>query len=587
MRKLIIMFLLVFLLIGSGIIGAAEEVEKKVVSTELFEEIGTYGGEYVLPLSSAPQTFNYYGAIDPAKQQIMIYVLDTLLEENPVTHEIEPGLAKEWEISEDGKKVTLHLRRGVKWSDGEPFTADDVIFSLEKMMLNPNAEANEVARFTIEGEVVKFEKLDDYTIVANLPGPFGVFLPVLSHTRVLPEHKLAHYVSEDNPGAINEAWSTGEPLENIVGTGLFKITEYEVDQKVVLERNPYSWHYDEEGNQLPYVDRLVFLIVQNKEVQLAKFQAGEIDKIVISGNDYTPLKKAELEGANFKVLKGSPVNPTPSPTHLAFNFDVEDEELREAFRDDDFRKAMAYLVDRDRIIEEVYNTLAIKSGMPVLPSNIAFYNPIIEELRLPCDLDKARELLDKLGYTDSDNDGIRELPNGKDFEFNLTASVDQQDHNDIASLLKDNMEAVGLKVNLNLIKNSLAFDKALAGEFEAMLLAFGNQPDPQFRKAIWQPGNPLYYWHLSLMDENRKPIKEKMYDWEKIVYQDFEMGQVTMEPAERKKYYDEWQEIYARHLPVIFITKGMDLQAVQKNVGNYFINDNGVIVGIPYTVFKK
>lgn len=587
MRKSFNFLLMVFLLVSICSTGFAEELDKKIVSSELVQEIGTYGGEFVLHLPSSPQTFNYYGGIDQGKEDVMVNVLDSILEDNPITHETEPGLAKSWEVSEDGTKVTFHLRKGVKWSDGELFNAGDVIFSLEEMILNPHAEANEVARFTINGEVVKFEKVDDYTVVAHLPAPSGAFLQVMTQIRILPKHKLAKFVSENNPGAINEAWSTGEDLENIVGTGPFKLTQYEADQRIVLERNPYSWHYDEAGNQLPYVDSLVFLIVPNKEVQLVKFQVGEIERLIISGNDYTPLKKAEIKGADFRVLQGSPVNPTPSPTHLAFNFDTEDDELRKVFRDVDFRKAMAHLVDRERIIEEVYNTLAIKSGMPVLPSNKAFYNPVIEDLRLTYNLDKANEILDSLGYKDTDNDGIRELPSGKDFEFILTAAVDKQDHSDIALLLRDNMEEIGLKVNLNLIKGTLVSDQALTGQFEVLLNAFGNQPDPQFRKAIWQPGNPLYYWHLSLMDDNGKPIKENMYEWEKIVFNIFEKGQVAMEHAERKNHYDKWQEIYAKYLPVIFITKGMDLHAIQNDVGNYFINDNGVIVQTPYTVFKK
>jgi peptide/nickel transport system substrate-binding protein len=149
------------------------------------------------------------------------------------------------------------------------------------------------------------------------------------------------------------------------------------------------------------------------------------------------------------------------------------------------------------------------------------------------------------------------------------------------------MEEVGLKVNLNLIKGSLVFDKALAGEFESMVMAFGNQPDPQFRKAIWQPGRALYYWHLSTMSEDGQPVMENMFDWEKEIFEMFEKGQVTMEHPERREYYDRWQLINAQKLPVIFITKGMDLYSVQDDVGNYFVNDDGVIVNINYTVFKK
>ena len=583
-KKLI---LLTLLLTVSVSLLAAAEVEKKVSSPLLFKEIGKPGGEFVLSLATAPETFNYYAGIDASTFTVMTNVLDSLLEANPVTQELEPGLAKSWEVSKDGKKVTLYLRRGVKWSDGVQFTADDVIFTINNLAANPYCESNEINRLKIGEELVKFTKVDNYTVTIEMPAAYGPFLAILSQLPMAPKHKLEKFVSKSDPGAINKAWSTGENLTNIVGTGPFKLAEYKVGQKLVLKRNPYSWRYDAKGNQLPYVDKLIYLIVANEEVNLAKFEAGELDAIEVKSNQYSYLKGKEKSGAKFTIFKCQPTKPTPSPTHISFNFDIADPELRAAFRNVRFREAMDHLIERERIIEEVYNTLAIVSGVPVLPSNY-FYNANIDKYRRAFNLKKAQAILDELGYRDIDNDGIRELPSGKDFQFTLTVGVDNQDHVDIASLLKDNMEAVGLKINLNPIKFSLVFDKALAGDFESTIMAFGNQPDPQFRKAIWQPGRPLYYFHLSAMKKDTQtPIVENMFDWEKIVFNNFEQGQILMDPLERKTCYDQWQEIYIKYLPVIFITKGMELKGAKNNVGNYFINEHGVLVNTNYSVFKK
>ncbi|BAS28302.1 ABC transporter substrate-binding protein [Limnochorda pilosa] len=563
----------------------------KTVDPALFQEIGRPGGTLTLSLTSSPKSFNYYGVIDATAYAIMANVLTPLVEENPATFELEPGLAESWDVSEDGRTVTFHLRP-VSWSDGEPFTADDVIYTMRHVVMNPNAEGNERARYTFGDQVVRWEKVDARTVRALLPEPYGAFFRVLSHALMLPEHRLADLTEGANPaleaGSFNKAWTTDTPLDQIVGTGPFRLARYDVDQRVVLERNPHFWKVDPQGNPLPYMDRLVYLIVQNEQVQLAQFQAGAIDVLTISAADFPGLKSEEVAGAPIQVFAGNPVTPTPSPPHWAFNFDAKDPELRALFRDARFRAAMEQLVDRERIIDQVYNTLAILPGAPVLPSNKAFYNPKVAEMRRPFDPQAARQTLDGMGLRDVDGDGIRELPSGKDLEFTLTAAVDSQPMSDMAALLREELLQAGVKVNLQLIKFGLAFDKALAGDFESIIMAFGNQADPQLRKAIWQPGRPLYYWHLSTMEgKEQKPVFGEMFDWERRVYELFEKGQVAMDPAERKAYYDEWQEIYARELPVIFIAKGMNLLAVQKSVGNYFQSEDGVNVGTPYTAYRR
>ncbi|NLM55252.1 MAG: ABC transporter substrate-binding protein [Firmicutes bacterium] len=585
MRKLLAV--IVFVLVLSAAVSAANMMQ---VDPTLFQELGTYGGELVLGLPSSPRSFNFYGVIDNTAYTILYNILNALVEENPATGEIVPGLAESWEVDETGTVVVFHLR-DVKWSDGTPFTADDVVFTLEHVVMNPNAEGNSVDRFTLGGKPVKWEKIDDRTVKAILPSPYGAFTRVLSHALIVPKHKYEPYIAALNPGlepgSVNKAWTTDTPVEEIVGTGPFVLKEYVVDQKVVLERNSNFWKVDPEGNQLPYVDRLVYLIVQDQEVLLAKFRAGEIDRITITGQNFPALKREELAGANFRVLTGSPVSPTPSPPHLAFNWDVEDPEFREIFRSDRFREAMEYTVDRHRILEDVYNTLAIIPGTPVLPANTAFYNPEIESIMRPYDPAKAKAILDELGIVDRNGDGIRELPNGRPFEITLTAAVNVQPHNDIAVILKNEWEELGIPTHLQLISNTLVGQRRSAGEFEAIVEAFGNQPDPQLRKAIWQPGRALYYWHRSTMDENQEPVLENMVDWERRLFELFELGEVEMDPAQRKAYYDEYQAIYAEKLPVIFIAKGMELEAVNNRVGNVFLKENGQILGTNYTVFVK
>lgn len=588
MRKLLLAVLLIIVMTFPAV--AQQASNPAVASEALFQEIGTYGGELVLGLASTPRSFNFYGIIDNAAYTILYNIIEPLVAENPATGEIIPGLAESWEVDESGTEVTFHLR-DVKWSDGTPFTADDVVFTMEHVVMNPNAEGNSVDRFTLGGMPVLWEKIDNQTVKAILPSPYGAFTRVLTHALMVPKHKYEPFIAALNagvePGTINQAWTTNTPLSEIVGTGPFILSDYVVDQKVTLKRNPNYWKVDPEGNPLPYLDQLVYLVVQDAEVMLAKFRSGEIHRVTITGQNYPALKREELAGANYRVLTGSPVSPVPSPPHLAFNWDVEDEELRELFRNDTFRQAMEYTIDRERIIEDVYNTLAVIPGVPVLPANTAFYNPAIEDIMRGYDVEKAKQLLDELGIKDRDGDGIRELPSGRPFELTLVTAVNVQAHNDIAVILESEWEELGIVTHLQLISSTLVGQKRTAGEFEAIIEAFGNQPDPQLRKAIWQPGRPLYYWHRSTMDEKQEPVLANMEDWELRIFELFELGEVEMDPVQRKAYYDEWQAIYAERVPVIYIAKGMELAAVSNNVGNVFLQANGQIVGTTYTAFIK
>lgn len=579
--------LVTLVVLTANVAGAELPPNPKMENPIMFKETGKSGGELILALNASPRG----GAIDAAANIVGPYLRDPLVDDNPVTHELEPALAESWEVSEDGTEVIFHLRK-VKWSDGQPFTADDVVFHFTYIDMDPHNPGNQVSRYTINGKPITWEKVDEHTVKANLPEPYGAFFRVLTHSRIQPMHIVKDYVPHFNPKA--EPGSTGKhmwnpdlPASTMVGTGSFRVASFASEQQVVLEKNPYSWRVDPEGNQLPYVDKLIYLIVPNVQVQQAKFMAGEIDYLVIEPSMYPTLKREEVAGAGFRVFRGEPVNPTPSPPHWSFNFDIKDAELREIFRDIRFREAMAKAIDYERIIDQIYNTLAIRSGMPVLPSNAAFFNPEIENYRHDYDLAETAAILEELGIVDRNGDGFRDFPSGTPFEFTLTTAVNIQAHNDMAAMLQNDLESIGVKVHLQLQDSSLVGDRALAGDFESMIHAYGNQPDPQLRKAIWQPGRALNYWHLSNMISASEVNLDNMFDWEREIFDCFELGEVEMDQTLRKQYYDEWQVLMAKHLPVIFIVKGMDLSAAQNTLGNVFQTEQGVTVFTPYTVFKK
>ena len=554
------------------------------------------GGTVRAILIGAPQSFNFYGTLDNNAYKIAMGDLgapgsglfSSLVEFNPLTYEIEPSLAESWDVK--GREVTFHLR-DVKWSDGVQFTADDVLFTMKNFLQNRYAEGNSVDRFTINGKPIKWEKVDVKTVKAVLPDSYGAFLTVLCQGLILPKHKIENKIDPKDPGSVNRIWTTDCDPKDVVGTGPFVLDKYVTDQKVVLKKNKYYYKMDKYGNKLPYIDTFEYLIIKDTQAQLTKFLSGEVDFLTsanINASDYPTLKQKELDGADFFVYKGEPTKPTPSPLHIAFNFDAKNKDLAEIFRNLKFREAMEYSLDRERIIEDVYNTLAVLGGCPVLPSNKTFFEPKIKDVRRMFDLDKAEEILDSIGVVDKNGDGFRQLPNGKKLDMVLVTTSAYKEYQDSAFIFQQDLESIGVKVSLQILESNLLSQKALSGDYEIALWAFGNQIDPQLRKAIWQPGNPLYYCHLSTMDKKtRKPIFENMSDWEKQVYKDFQVGEEAMELSERQEVYKNWQMIYAEKIPFIFICKGADIQAVRKNIGNFYKTKDGTIVNTKYTIYVK
>ena len=249
---------------------------------------------------------------------------------------------------------------------------------------------------------------------------------------------------------------------------------------------------------------------------------------------------------------------------------------------------MEYLLNRDRIIDRSLQRFSNPGAGLVLPSNKAFYNPKIEEIMRSYNPEKAKAILDQLGLKDTNKDGIREFADGKPVEFTLTVQSSPQDYQDIALIFKEDVEKAGIKVNLQILESSLTGNMFGAGSFEAGIRAFGNQPDLELRKAIWQPGTQLYYWHYSVLDkESLVAITDKMFDWEVRLYELFDLGSITTDVEKRKLVYDEVQEIYHDVLPVIFVSKEMNLWGASKSLGNVYQDAEGVVYFSTYTCYKK
>ena len=521
--------------------------------------VGKYGGYLVVGTWNNPKTFNHHVAQETSSTDITYRLHAGLTEVNPITDKVEPALAKSWEISEDGLTITFHLRQGLQWSDGEPFTADDVVFTFNGVIFNEDVRTDYRDVLMVEGQLPTCEKVDDYTVKFTLPAPFRPFLRQIGGA-IYPAHKLKNlsrvYNPDADPEALNSVWGVDTPPEEIVGMGPFRLKEFIPDQLVVLERNPYYWKVDPQGNRLPYLDGIKFVIVGGADAEMLKFRNGELDVYAPRPEDLSTLI-AEAEQKGFEV-RIDPTKPMFGTTWIVFNQDCPNEKLKEYFRMVEFRRAMAHLVDKQSIIDNVYMGLAVPQWSPVSILS-PFYAPEVVA-KYEYDPDAAAQLLDQIGLVDQNGDGWRDLPDGTTFEFELNTNVGNTIREQICQIFADDCAKVGIKANFNPINFNALVTKLLGSEYEAVLLGLTGSSEPNNGANVYRSCGGLHFWRYSECDDPR-PMAQRIDEL-------FDLGLKTYDFDEAYQYYAEFQKLFSESLDLIFTVNMVYRYALYKNLQN-------------------
>lgn len=524
-------------------------------------EIGKYGGQIVVAQPGDPKSFNIILANETSTTDIVNRMFAGIVEYDNQKQEIMPGLAKSWEHTDDHLTWTFHLRKGIRWSDGRPITADDVIFTFD-VLYDPKIPNAAKDLLQVDGKRFRVEKVDDYTFKVHLANTYGPFLWAMQ-LPVIPKHILEPHIKD---GTFNQFWNTSVDPKDMVVSGPFTLERFVSGEKTVLKRNPHYWRFDKQGNRLPYLDRVIFLNVQDMNAMLLRFQAGECDVYdSFYGDKYRLVKDDEKKG-NYTVYD---LGPALGTNHFWFNLNPEksketgkpyvDPVKLKWFQNVKFRKALAHAINRPGIIRTVYFGRAIPIWGPESPADKTWYNPNV--IQYPYDLDKARKLLDEIGFVDRDNDKIREDPEGNDIAFTFISNRENNIREKTGNILMDDFRKIGTKATFKLEDfNTLVTKIQDSYDYEACLLGLTGSPEPANGLNVYLSSGRTHEWY----PEQAKPATE----WEARI--DELMNKYLHEPEveKRKPSFDEVQYIMSDKLPMIYTVNPIVYVAIRNNFGN-------------------
>jgi peptide/nickel transport system substrate-binding protein len=524
---------------------------------------GIPGGRLVLSTFVDPKTFNPITGNEQSSWDIYRLVFSPLLGSDPNTQEVGPGLADWWTNSPDSKTWMFHLRKNLHWSDGQPITADDVVFTMNDVIYSTNINPVSADALRVDGKDFTVTKIDDQTIQVVTPEIYAPFLDAFgAGVVIMPKHILEKYVKE---GSFNSAYGINWKPQDIVGSGPFVIQEYKPAQYVLLARNPYFFEVDSNGQRLPYLDNVFYSIAPDANAMTLRMLHGEndIDDIVVA-DEYDTFKAAEADG-KIKLLEPG---PGADDGFIMFNQNTNvdkngrpfvDPKKLKWFRETKFRQAIAFAIDRDAIIKTVFSGRSEPEYGFVTRGNKKWFNP--NTPKYPHDPAKALELLKEIGIEKRNGDDFLTDADGNKIEFVLNTNTGNGMRQKTCLLVASDLQKLGMHVIFQPLEFNTLIDKLdNSYNFECVLLSQGGSPDPAFQMNILKSSGFTHEW----FPRQTHPST----DWEARIDQLMDSQVKTLDYNERKKYFDEVQEILGEQQPEIYTIVPVYYAAAKTSIGN-------------------
>jgi len=498
------------------------------------------GGALVATLRSEPRSFNPIVGRDFASSVIAQLTHARLVRINRATQQLEPWLAEKYGCTADGLTCTLNLRRGVRFSDGTPFTSADVLFSFQAIY-DEKTGSSFADVLTIGGKPLAVSAPDASTVVVTFPSAFGPGLRLLDNVPILPKHKLEAALKA---GSLRKEWGPTAAPAGFAGLGPFVVQEYRAGERVVLARNPHYWRKDAAGRALPLLDRLTLEIVPDQNTELLRLQSGQADLThsEIRPDDYAALKREAAAGKIRIVDAGLGFDAD------AFWFNLRPGAKMPAFATRvELRRAVSHAVNRRAFADTVFLGAAEPLQGPVSPSNTTWYPPatVTGIDRQAYDPGRARVLLAGLGLRDTNNDGYLEDASGAPARFSLITQKGNTALETGAAFIRDELKKVGISVDVVPLEVGALVERMTKGEYEALYFRFlTTDTDPAMNLDFWLSTGGAHVWNM----EQPQPATP----WEKALDGAMlKMAAASDLPARQQLFYQA-ERILADNLPVIY-----------------------------------
>jgi peptide/nickel transport system substrate-binding protein len=526
-------------------------------------EPGIPGGRLVVATFGDPKTFNPIVSDEYASQDIYRFLFNTLVNYDWPNQEAIPGLSESWSVAPDQKTWTFKLRKGVLWSDGQPFTADDVLFTYNDVVYNTNI-VNVTADMVRENKKdFTVTKIDDYTVQIVTPDVFAPLLEAAYNVYIMPKHKLEQAVKENR---FTAAYGVDTPPQELVGTGAFRLKQYKSGESTLLERNPYYWVVDKKGQRLPYFDNVIYTVVPDSKAMSLRFLNGESDvNEVVYPDQYDHYQEESAKG-RFKVYD---LGVGPERGFIWFNENTNvndktgkpyvDPKKLKWFRNQKFRQAVSYAIDRESIVKAIYAGHGQPNYGFETAANKKWQNTNV--MRYPYSLDKARALLAEIGITGRDADGYLKDSDGNTVEFVLNTNTGNDIRAKAALMIGEDLKALGLKVDFVPLEFNELIDRIdVSRDYDCVLLSFGGGSDPYNGMNVM----PSYAYNHDWFPQQKSPSTE----WEARIDYLMDVNLKTLDFAGRKKAYDEVQAILSEQVPMIYTTSAISYAAGRSDLRN-------------------